>query len=61
MYDYTTSRALQDEKLRQATDSSHRSERALPSWLQPVYQAVNSMLSPHNKATLRRVRKEGTA
>lgn len=59
MFDYITSRVLQEEKLRQTRQWESRSERSVPSWLRSGYQTIALLLSTYMPGA--RTKREKTA
>ena len=61
MHNYRTSRALQEERLRQVSPVSPRSEPSLSASLRRLFQKITSVTAPDLGAPLHRRHEEGTA
>lgn len=61
MHDYRTSRALQEEKLREATLWNRNDAPFLRGWLRRVYKTASSGPSLHELALWRQTREERTS
>ena len=61
MHDYRTSRALQEEKLRQISPGSRHNEPSLSATLRSLFKKMASVDAPDLGEPLRRRRQERTA